>query len=213
MVKRRRGGTRHRLSGFLWLAALGLYGFLGLYGYGCGSFSIRDPVQPAGGGLSCKRLNPSNEDSVLANFAQSIECKLDGTSLYSESLADSFWLIVDPLDVADMVEPRDSLSKSQDVAAQERRVSDAAAADTFSFSFGSMKPTETTDKTAFYLDMPYELFLIRQDSTQTDTIKGKADITVQEITTGTWALIRWVDKRQDPYTSFGRWHAEVALDP
>jgi hypothetical protein len=73
---------------------------------------------------------------------------------------------------------------------------------------------ERTDTTAFYLDIPYEMQLIRQNGDSLvieNTIKGKAELSLREVGSGTWALTRWVDEREDPFTSFGRWHAERAV--
>jgi hypothetical protein len=207
MKKSPAGGTRRGFRVFLGMLALGLYA------YGCGMFDIREAVGPSNPGEeACPRENPSNSDAVLKNFAAAITCKLDGTGLYDQTLAETFQLILDELDVQELVGEWDSLNKAEDVAAQEILAGDDAVADSFHFSFGSVLP-ERTDTTAFYLDIPYQLLLIRQVDTLAvaDTIKGRAELTIREFGSGTWALSRWVDERQDPYTSFGRWHAERAV--
>lgn len=205
MVKLSPRGTPRLRKVFLGLLALVLYG------YGCGMFDIRDAVAPTTTG-GCPRLNPSSSDSVLANFEQAIQCRLDGTSLYAEMLAESFQLVLDELDVQELLGDWDSLNKAEDVSAQEILAGDNAVADSFFFSFGNVQP-ERKDTTDFYLDIPYELLLIRQEGgvTVQDTVKGKAELTVKVVGSGSWAISRWVDERQDPFTSFGRWHAERAI--
>jgi hypothetical protein len=178
----------------------------GSHSIGCGMFEIRDPVSPSGG-PACRRVSPIDSDKVLENFAQAIGCKLDGMGQYEEALAESFHLVLDIIDVQEMAGAVDSLNRSQDVDAQRLVAGDIP--DSLFFAFGDIEP-ERTDTTAFYLDIPYELQLIRQEGDSL-IVKGKAELTLIETGPGTWVMTRWVDEREDPFTSFGRWHAERAI--
>ena len=42
----------------------------------------------------------------------------------------------------------------------------------------------------------------------TQSIRGKADLYLAFTQAGKWVVTRWVDKRIDPFTSYGRWHGD-----
>lgn len=180
---------------------------------GCGLFDIRDPVEPEKNARVPPRAEPLDPDSVLFNFTWAVRYDIDGLQLYEESLRDAFHLVLDPFDVQELGLDVDSLTRNQDVTAQRRWSQELP--DSFAFSFSSQIVERTTDSTAQYLDIPYELQLIRQEGDSlitTETIRGTADLfLLRDRTTTEWALRRWVDQRQDPFKSFGRWHGERAL--
>jgi hypothetical protein len=203
MVKSVFLGTKRVLPGFfLTYTALALIA-------GCGLFTIRDVVAPDETGDGIPRKQAIDPDSVLCNLEVAIRYKIGGLGLYEDSLAESFFLVLDIVDVQELgVAGLDSLSKSEDAAAQ--RLVSTDSPDSFYFAFGEVTP-ERTDTTAFYLDIPYELQMIDDEGVTVETIKGKADVTVAEDNVGTWAVTRWVDQREDPFLSFGRWHGERAI--
>ena len=177
---------------------------------GCGMFSIRDPVAPDGGAGCPPPLAAIDAPNVLANFGLAVGCKVDGIGQYENALAEDFFLVLDLIDVQELGTV-DSLSRSQDVNAQQLLSTDSP--DSFYFAFGEQDPERTTDTTAFYLDIPYELQIIDQqrDSLIT-TISGKAEISLAEDPeTADWSITRWVDKREELNKSFGRWHGERAI--
>lgn len=202
MIKSCLRGTKRAWPVFLLvLAALGAQP-------GCGLFSIRAPVEPpAGGGIPRRAF--IDPDSVLYNLEVAIDYRVDGLGLYDEALNERFSLVLDPLDAAELGTGVDSLDKATDVGAQRLVSQDTSLADSVYFAFGDVQ-ADRKDTTAFYLDMPYQMYLYgpQGDTTQ---VCGKADLTVVENTAGAWSLTRWVDKRQGCDLSFGRLHAEKAI--
>lgn len=199
-------GTGERWGGYLLVGLV-----LGSLGIGCGMFDIRNPIPPPKPGSGPPHAIPVAPESVLFNFEQAIRYQTDGLDQYGKTLAETFHLVLDQADVADIGIPgTDSLSKSCDVDAQRLR-SGESSADSFYFAFGNATPTKE-GQTAYYLDIPYELdILVRQGDTLavTQTIKGTSDLYLaQSQATSTWAITRWVDQREAPITSLGRWHAE-----
>jgi hypothetical protein len=189
---------------------------------GCGLFSIRDPVAPVDPGPEIPRRTPTEPEDVLFNFEEAVKHKVDGLSQYAEALHDDFHLVLDIIDVQELgIEGVDSLSKQRDLDAQRIWSQDTCAvpadcdADSFYFAFDNQQPSTETDTTAFYLDIPYELqFIVQQNNSVSATLAGKAELTmVKDEQTTLWSLRRWVDKREEPNTSFGRWHGERAPQP
>jgi hypothetical protein len=177
---------------------------------GCGFFDIREPAEPVGPS-SCPRANPVDPESVLVNFESAIRCKENGLSIYDESLADGFQLVLDIVDAQDL--SLDSLSKAQDLDAQQ--ILSETVSDSLDFAFTRVEPERSSSTIARYLDMPYVLrFLRRQGSVfvPVDSVRGIADtLSVTEQANGTWAVSRWVDQRQAPFLSFGRWHGDRVI--
>lgn len=177
---------------------------------GCGLFSIRAPVEPPPG-EKIPRKAFIDPDSVLYNIEVAVRYKSLGVPLYDEALEERFSLVLDPLDVLELGTGVDSLDKTDDIGAQRLIASDTALPDSFYFAFGNVQ-AERKDTTAFYLDMPYHLYLIDTQGDTTDVICGKADLSMVESQKGAWSLRRWLDKRQDECdVSFGRFHAERAI--
>ena len=205
MAKSLRSGTGPRWTGFL---------FLGLtlvsLAAGCGMFDIRDPVQPPIGGCAARRASPGSAESVLYNFAQSFRCQEAAIGQFGETLADGFHLDLDDQDVVDIGIPGlDSLAKPQTIDAQRLR-SIESSADSFAFEFANVPPTERTDLSAYYLDIPYLLRIgVRQGDSLLvkKTIAGTSDLFLAEGQSSQWFITRWVDQRGDS-TSLGRWYAE-----
>ncbi len=206
MEKRRFSGTPG-----IWPVFTVLMPALVGHAFGCGMFSIRNPIPPPDGGVGCPPpLVADNAANVLTNFGQAVRCKVDGIGQYQDALAEGFFLVLDLIDVQELGTV-DSLNRLQDVNAQQLLSTDSP--DSFYFAFGEQTPERTTDTTAFYLDIPYELQIIDQqrDSLLT-TISGKAEISLAEDPeTLNWSITRWVDKREEPNKSFGRWHGERAI--
>lgn len=205
MAAARIRGTAARLAGYtLVLAALAHLAT------GCGFFDIRSPAAPVPG-VRVPRAQPVDPDSVLFNFEQAVIFKLDGLAQYDEALAETFALILDPVDVSELGLAADSLTKAQDVFAQ--RVFSQETADSLFFFFGDVPPQNTGGQ-ALYEAIPYELQFLRQEADSVvlvGTVKGTADITVTE-GEQIWAMTRWVDER-DPggLESWGRVHGSRAI--
>ena len=157
---------------------------------------------------------PIEPEDVLFNFEEAVKHKVDGLSQYAEALHDDFHLVLDIIDVQELgIEGVDSLSKQRDQDVQ--RIWSEELPDSFYFAFGDQQPSTETDTTAFYLDIPYELqFIVQQNDSVRATLAGKAELTMlKDPQTTLWSLRRWVDKREEPNTSFGRWHGERAPQP
>ena len=174
-------------------------------------FDIREPTPPPVGGCQVRRAIPASAESVLFNFAQSFRCQQQALDQFGETLAEGFHLDLDDQDVIDIGIPGlDSLSKTQTVDGQRLR-SVEASTDSFAFEFADVPPTGRTDKTAYYLDIPYLLRVgVRQGDSLivTKTIAGTSDLFLAESgVTTQWFITRWVDQRGDS-TSLGRWYAE-----
>ena len=198
-------GTRERLGGFLFLGLV-----LGSVGIGCGMFDIRPPTPPPGVGSGPPHASPVDPESVLYNFTQAIRYQTDGLQQYDGTLAESFHLVLDQEDVRDIgIAGLDSLSKPRDIDAQRLRCQESSS-DSFYFAFGNATPIKE-GQTAYYLDIPYELrILVHQGDSLvvTQTIKGTSDVFLAQGLASNWAITRWVDQRENPFTSLGRWHAE-----
>src|SRR5262249_53843049 len=111
MAKSSGSGTSPRWTGYL---LLGLT--LGWAGAGCGMFDIRDPTPPVVPGCVARRASPASAESVLFNFAESFRCQQAAIGQFGETLAESFHLDLDDLDVQEIGIPGlDSLSKAQTV--------------------------------------------------------------------------------------------------
>ena len=202
-------GTRLNWTGFLILGWM-----LGSLAMGCGMFDIRAPVAPGTGPeVGPPRASPVAPESVLFNFTHAIRYQLNGLQQLGSSLAETFHLVLDEGDVGEINIPGiDSLEKARTVKAQELR-SQESSADSFYFAFDESEAQKIEEgSTAYYLDIPYELrILVRQGDSLvvSQTISGKSDLYLAELLGGQWAITRWVDQRQPPNTSLGRWFAEI----
>jgi hypothetical protein len=203
-------GTEKRRGGYLFLGLV-----LGSLGIGCGMFDIRAPTPPPKPGSGPPHASPVAPESVLFNFEQAIRYQTNGLDQFDKTLFDTFHLVLDQADVADIGIPGiDSLSKTRTYDAQQLRSGECpktgtCPADSFYFAFGNATPTKE-GQTAYYLDIPYELrILVRQGDTLavTQTIKGTSDLYLA-LQANTWSITRWVDQREFPLTSLGRWYAE-----
>jgi len=205
MIKAKWVGTRRQGGGFL-LAGLAMASVA----VGCGLFEIREPSKPIEPGGGPPRAAPVAPESVLFNFTQAVRYQLDGLGQYEESLWEQYFLVLDQLDVIDIGIPGiDSLSRSRDTEAQRLR-SQESPADSFFFAFGDAEP-ERIGSTAFYQDLPYELQILVPDGDSLKVnliLRGKVDLNLAEVQAGKWVITRWADEREDPFVSFGRWHAE-----
>lgn len=181
---------------------------------GCGMFDLRDPVAPPDLGPGIPSLPPNDPANVLFNFAEAVKANRDGFVQYGETLQEAFELRLDALDVIEGSDERVYLCKAADTDAQRRRAEELeglmASSDSVSYEFGFDTPTDESDTTAYYLDIPYELQLIRSEG---DSLiaRGKAEIYMLKNEQLEWEISIWIDKRQDPATSFGRWHADKAV--
>ena len=189
---------------------------MGLVGQtGCGMFDLRNPVEPPNPGPGIPSLPWTSPENVLFNFAEAVKANRDGLVQYGDALAEPFELRLDAIDVLEMgAGGREFLCKAADTDAQRTRAGELEAlmtgTDSLSFVFGNIEP-ERTDTTAFYLDIPYELQLIRPEGDSL-IVQGKAELFMLENRqTLEWEITRWIDKREDPATSFGRWHGERAV--
>jgi len=178
---------------------------------GCGMFDLREPVAPPVPGPGIPSLPPESSDNVLFNFAEAVKANRDGLVQYGDALAEGFVLTLDAIDA--ISSRREFLCKPADTDAQRTRAGELEALmavdDSLSFEFGTVT-VERTDTTAIYLDIPYKLQLIR---TEGDSLiaEGTADLYLLENRTNlVWEITAWTDKRKDPATSFGRWHADRA---
>lgn len=196
-----------------WPVFLLLVGVVGQSG--CGMFDLREPVAPLEPGSGIPGLPWDSPENVLFNFAEAVKANRDGLVQYGDALADEFELHLDAIDVLELgADGREFLCKAADTEAQSTRAGELealmAGTDSLSFVFGDVLP-ERTDTTAFYLDIPYELQLIRPEGDSL-IVEGKAELFMLENRqTLEWAITRWIDKREDPATSFGRWHGERAV--
>ncbi len=187
-----------------WVFIMGMAGAVALGG--C-LFDIRDPVPPGSGPEACPSAIPSSADSVVVNFARSMDCKADGLGLYEQTLGPSFSLVLDPQDVLDLPigAQRDSLGRDADIQAQEIVVDQIT--DQFRFTFDEVEPERGAQR-VFYENMPYtlELYVQEGDTTRvTDVYSGTVDLTIVEEQVGTWVVSRWVDHRDTSGNSTLGW--------
>lgn len=201
-------GTRRPLAGLI-LAATAAAIALGA----CGMFDIREPVAPPGGGTNeCAGKLANAPEIVLENFAVAMRCGRDGIGLYEQTLGDHFALELDPLDAGDLG-GRDTLSRAEELQAQQTIVNDVA--DSLYFEFTLVTP-ERGDVSAFYQDMPYRLEVIsREESTPevVATYSGTVDLTVVEAGAGRWVMERWKDQGdQSGNATLGAFHGKYAIE-
>jgi len=208
MTKSLRSGTGPNWTGFL---LLGLT--LASLGAGCGMFDIRPPTPPGiGGSCVSHAASPASAESVLFNFAQSFRCQEAALAQFGETLAETFHLDLDDVDVSELKESGilglDSLSKTQTVDGQ--RLRSIEFSDSMVFEFGIPSQSGRTDLTAYFLDTPYLLRIGQSQGDSlivTQTIAGTSDLYLAEGQASQWFITRWVDQRGDS-TSLGRWYAD-----
>jgi len=212
-------GTRGEGLGFLMAAACAA----AVMGGGCDIFDIRDPVEPIGE-EPIPRCNTSiDPDSALCNVETGIQYKLRGFTLYEESLAEDFGLVLDETDAADLGTGVDSLTRAQTVNAQ--RIQSGAEPDSFSFRFIRDEPDQDFTRlepgpgVTEYENIRYELRFITVGVDTTENmdklIRGQADITAVEDDQQQWVIRRWVDGRlPNPapnQQTLGFWHGSVVV--
>jgi len=157
-------------------------------------------------------LPPTSPENVLFNFAEAVKANRIGLVYYAGTLAEEFELQLDAIDA--LAIGRTTLCKAADIDAQRTRADELdflmTDSDTLSFVFGPVSP-ELTDTTAFYMDIPYELQVVRSES-DTSIVSGIAEILLVENEVSLrWKITSWIDKRVDPFLSFGRWHGDRAV--
>jgi len=190
-------GTRRIAAGLIVLAGGALV--LGLSA--CGLFDIRDRVSPTIIDARCQGDQPTSSDIALSNFALSIECRKQGSGLFSQSTTDGFWLVLDATSVHDLEllgVPRDSINHAEVITAQDRINNSAEFPDSFKFVFTPVVPQDLGGGKVFYESMPYRLEMYQPEGDTarlTTQYAGETDLTVSEQQAGTWAISRWVDYR------------------
>lgn len=186
------------LAGMVWLLSA------------CGMFQIRDAVAPSSVGTIPERT-PTSPENVLFNFASAVSHGTNGLVLYDRSLADDFRLQLDEVDQAEM--SLLELNKAQDLDAHRRFITDAP--DSIAFEFGEA-PKDERETTALFEDIPYEMsFLSLEEGAWVEVeslfVAGTIKLTLVKGQDATWSIQEWIDQRVENATSFGRVHAEHAL--
>ncbi|MDZ4805153.1 MAG: hypothetical protein SGI90_09855 [Candidatus Eisenbacteria bacterium] len=166
--------------------------FLGLAAAGCGLFDTRIPDDPS---EPPPRHVPSDPDSVLFNFEIGVEYRASGASQLSETLVDSFLMVLDDPDAnrlgIEFVPRIDFERANRDF--QTLRVGSNRIRMNFNYLPDIVRPLITGDR-AFYDNLPYEFVLFNFVGTTeviVERIAGLTDLTMQRQTN--WAMLQWID--------------------
>ena len=169
---------------------------------GCGLFNTREPDPPS---EPPPRHVPSDPDSVLFNFEIAIEYRASGATQLSETLADTFVIVLDPPDALRLgipFVPRLEFEKAnrdfQTLRVGSNRIR-------MNFDNVSVRPRITGDL-AFYDNLPYEFEIfnfVGDQEVLIERIAGFSDMTMQRQTN--WSILEWIDIADDegPTETYG----------
>jgi len=167
---------------------------LGLATAGCGLFATREPDPPSG---PIPRHTPSDPDSVLFNFEIAIEYRASGATQLSETLADTFVMVLDPPDALRLgisFVPRLEFEKANRDFQTFRVGSNLIR---MNFDNVTVRPRITGDL-AFYDNLPYEFEIfnfVGDQEVLIERIAGDTDLTMHRQTN--WSILQWSDIADD----------------